>query len=276
MTAADKATPTATATLPPKVAAFLDAYEAGPGAIPTGAREPLDLTDTVSRMRVKDTPFTYGIIDDFLPRNVYETVLRDWPQSSFNNVEMATAPDADVGSRKVQLIEDSSEPSNEGAVGIWKQVGEALRAPSFVRGLFNRFADVIGANVTSLSDVALSKPGFRFYRCFEQGTQDALRAHFDVPWKLITIVVYVKLTGAVTEDSEEFWGTSLYKAEPGAYKPLEFTPNADHELATRVHFIPNRAFIMPNSSRALHGVAGGQADVQRRTLMCGYRASGPE
>jgi hypothetical protein len=88
--------------------------------------------------------------------------------------------------------------------------------------------------------------------------------------KLLTIVVYLKLEGPTNKDSADFWGTTLYTIDGGSIEPLQFTPNDEREPARRVSFAMNRAFVMPNDMTAYHGVAGGQRDVTRKTLMCGY------
>jgi hypothetical protein len=274
MTAINDAGGTTAVTTSPQVNAFLEAYSVQPATgTPVTGGDVIDLTETVDRMHVEYSPFTYGIIDEFLPKAIYDAILREWPvETEFGRVEMSAAPEAtELGSRRVLLIEDTSDPDRVPAAGVWHRVADALRAPSFVRGLFARFADVIDTNLATLGDVTAKTPIFRLNRCHDHGEKDALQAHLDAAWKLLTIVVYLDLRGAVNEDSEQLWGTSLYHTEAGAVRPLLFTPNADHELAARVGFVPNRAFVMPNSSNALHGVAGGQVGVHRRTLMCGYR-----
>jgi hypothetical protein len=57
---------------------------------------------------------------------------------------------------------------------------------------------------------------------------------------------------------------------PEVAASVQFSANSDHEVAARVAFEPNRALIMANQRAGLHGVAGGQDGVVRRTIMCGY------
>ena len=269
-------------TTPPQLNDFLDFYAAQPAMLATHAS--VDLTDTVGRMRVEDTPFTYGIIDDFLPKAVYEAILRDWPAPSAfrpakkrddtqfqgaRRLSQDQAGTAELGSRQVRLIENTSDPDQDPATGVWKQVAEALRAPSFIRDLFDRFSTVIATHLTTIGDATGKAPAFILSQSVDQGAREALEAHLDGPWKLLTVVIYLDLRGAVNQHSEQLWGTALYNTDPGSAPPTYFIPNADLELAGRVGFVPNRAFVMPNSTRALHGVAGGQPDVQRRTLMSG-------
>jgi hypothetical protein len=288
-----------TATLPPQVNAFLEAYAAQPAMLATHAE--LDLTDAIDRMRIEDTPFTYGIVDDFLPKAVYEAILRDWPAPSafrtsrwrsdaffhgtqrMSDEEVANlaegksagelehepavhAPEKYI-SRKTRLIEDTADPSQDPVTGVWNQVAEALRAPSLIREVFARFAAVIDAHLTTVGDTTGRVPSHVFSQSVDHGANEALGAHLDTDVVLLTIVIYIDLQGAVNQDSEQLWGTSLYNPVPGVDPQTLFIPNADLEPATRVGFVPNRAFLMPNSSRSLHGVAGGQPDVQRRILM---------
>ena len=89
-------------------------------------------------------------------------------------------------------------------------------------------------------------------------------------------MIYLDLSGAVTHDSPDRWGTALYASGSSGTEPLEFTANASRPVSKRVTFVSNRAFIMPNRAGALHGVSGGQAGVTRRTLMCGYYLQEPQ
>src|SRR5436305_11321453 len=69
--------------VPPRLAAFLAAYEAGPGAITAQQQSCLiDLAPAVERMDVVDDPFVHGTIDTFLPPELHEAVLRHWPEES--------------------------------------------------------------------------------------------------------------------------------------------------------------------------------------------------
>ncbi|WP_331757845.1 hypothetical protein OIE82_35395 (plasmid) [Streptomyces althioticus] len=259
--------------LPPTVAAFLASYEKGPGSLAAGqnARQ-TDLVQALPRMQVFDSPFTFGTIDDFLPDGLYQAVLRDWPESSaFNPVAKFVdgRPDAYFGNRKERIVENWAA-GDELDASTWNEVRLALRHPDFVRALFTRFAGTIEENLSTLDLDVLHTSSFKLYANVDAGVSEALGAHVDALPKLLTIVVYLDLTGPVSEFSPDRWGTALYAMKPGEIQPLAFTANADHIVAHQIQFQPNRAFVMPNTSRALHGVAGGEDGVQRRTLMCGY------
>lgn len=271
-------TQTADSELPPRVAAFLAAYEAGPGAI-TAQQETglVDLAPAVERMDVVDDPFVHGTIDTFLPGELHEAVLRHWPEeSALAAVTLPSdgGPSADyLGSRKTKLLEQWGDGAADGASAeTWNHVSLALRAPAFVRRLFTRFAAVVEDHLAqqNLDAATAGRPGFKLYANFDHGAKEALGAHVDALRKILTIVVYLDLTGDTTGESPHRWGTALYEAQPGAVKPVRFSPNAERPVARQIEFAANRAFVMPNTSRALHGVAGGQAGVARRTLMCGY------
>jgi hypothetical protein len=271
----------ASATLPPRVAAFLASYETGPGATTAEqASDLIDLSESVGRMRVLDSPFRFGTIDGFLPEELYQTVLRDWPaMSALAEVSLPSDGEpgrAYFGSRKTKLLENwAASDSGSPEAATWNRVCLALRAPAFVRSLFTRFSDVIEANLETLKVSASSMPSFKLYANFDHGAKEALGAHVDALRKLLTIVVYLHLSGALTDNSRQLWGTALYNTEAGTVRPLNFSANADHMVAHQIEFAPNRAFVMPNTSRALHGVAGGQMGVMRRTLMCGYWLTSP-
>src|SRR5690348_16103211 len=136
---------TAHSAVPPRVAAFLAAYEAGPGAIKARQRSGLiDLAPAVERMDVGDDPFVHGTIDTFLPPEVHEAVLRHWPEESA--LAAVTLPGSDgpgadyLGSRKTKLLENWGDAAADGASAeTWNQVSLALRAPAFVRRVFTRF-----------------------------------------------------------------------------------------------------------------------------------------
>jgi hypothetical protein len=255
--------------LPPRVAAFLNAYDAASlGAAPAAA---IDLSPTIERMHAADTPFPHGRIDRFLPAELYDALLAAWPDAT--HLAPVSLPGADyVGARTTLLVDahPASDDMSEQVDAAVAQLATALRAPRFVRALFTRFATVIDANLQGLAINPDDAPGFRLYLCRDAGEHDALGAHLDALRKLLTIVVYMDLRGALTAESDEAWGTTLYPAHGETITPVTFTPNADHTAAAHIPFAPNRAFIMPNTSASLHGVAGGQPEVSRRTVMCGY------
>lgn len=259
--------------------AFLNAYDQAMAfdadCDPTLVRDQAYLSQSLARMQVLDTPFSHAAIDRFLPDDLYRQVLAEWDSAAdLAPVTLdGSKPGADgyIGSRKAKLIEDIAADAPAGmSAATWARISHALRAPAFVRALFTRFAGTVETNLGLLGDVERDRPGFRLYLCRDEGAKDALGAHLDAMRKLLTIVIYLRLDGAIDAQSEEAWGTALYEMEPGSIVPLHFTPNADHKRVSRVGFVPNRAFVMPNDRRALHGVAGGQAGVVRRTLMCGY------
>jgi hypothetical protein len=257
------------ASLPPRVAAFLDAYDASGIA---GHPDPNEqLTGALDHMHTADAPFPHGLIDGFLPLAFYRTLLESWPADA--ELAPVSLPGTEyVGARATRLVDarpaspDAWTPPDPAVV----RLAAALRAPAFVRALFTRFADVVERNLQDLDVTQRDSPGFRLYLCRDAGEADALGAHLDALRKLLTIVVYMDLTGTLTAESDEAWGTALYPAGAEKITPVTFTPNAQHTALARVPFAPNRAFVMPNTARSLHGVAGGQADVTRRTLMCGY------
>ena len=259
-----------------RVTAYLDAYQTGPGALPPGPAAGLtDLAGALGRMRVEHLPFTHATIDAFLPDEMYRAVLRDWPAEAGLAPVVLPGPGGAardyVGSRTTKLLEDwGARGVGSPGTGTWKQVSLALRSPLFVRSLFACFSDIIDANLASLPGGPRGFPGFKLYLNCDQGADEALGAHVNALRKLLTIVIYIDLKGPLTGESPQLWGTTLYQAEPGSVTPVHFSPNAGHSAAQRISFAANRAFIMPNDSRALHGVAGGQDGVTRRALMCGY------
>lgn len=255
----------------PRVAAFLDKYAAGPGAVPTG--DLVDLVGSVQRAAVTYKPFATATIDNFLPADLYRAVLNDWHAVDLKPVNL---PGAEyVGSRRgAQLTRWTAEGDTEALTATWSRVADAVRSATFVRALFTRFASTVEANLAHPEVADAELPGFVLWANHDHGADEALGAHLDGLHKLLTIVLYLDLTGPRTPDSGRLWGTTLYDIEPDAIKPVEFSPNAHHEPAGYVEFRPNRAFVMPNINKALHGVAGGQEGVTRRSLMWGYWAFG--
>ncbi|MGW4799835.1 hypothetical protein ACWEPC_46205 [Nonomuraea sp. NPDC004297] len=268
----------ATAAAYPLVEDFLTRYEQGPGALEefTGVPE-TDLAPTLDRMRVLERPFAVATIDDFLPESLYQDVLRDWPAAdAFAAVTglPGAAPTAYIGERRQRIVDNAL--AGDGLAGdTWLRLRLALRHPRFVRGLFTRFAGTVERNLAAPDLSGLDTANFKLYANLDAGVSDALGAHVDALPKLLTIVVYLDLKGAVTPDSATRWGTALYPAQAGDVQPLTFTSNADHQAVHQLGFAPNRAFVMPNAPDALHGVLGGEPGVQRRTLMCGYWLTRP-
>jgi hypothetical protein len=256
----------------PKVAAFLEAYTAGPGDL--GRSDVADLAGTVERVVQNDEPFPVATIDDFLPRDLYHQVLRDFDTLSFTP---PTIPGAGyVGSRKASKLQDWKPGIGEGDT-LWDDIARAARAPRFVRALFTHFASVVEQNLSDPRVADASNPGFVLYANLDQGrdADEALGAHVDALHKLLTIVLYLDLSGPTTAESYRLWGTAVYH-DDGTRNTVEFSPNASHQPAGHVRFRPNRAFVMPNTARSLHGVAGGEDGVTRRSLMWGYWMFSPQ
>jgi len=147
-------------------------------------------------------------------------------------------------------------------------VAQIARNPRFVRALFERFADTIEGRLALLDPVG--EPGFTLWANTDNGTAEALGAHLDHIRQLLTVVLYLDLEGAVSAESPRLWGTSLYDAGGEDVSHAYFRPGATLLSGGYAAFQTNRAFVMPNSARALHGVSGGEEGVTRRTLMWGY------
>ncbi|WP_331732557.1 hypothetical protein OG613_48195 (plasmid) [Streptomyces sp. NBC_00015] len=260
--------------LPERVERFLDLFASGPGTVSTPNAD-AELAPGLERMQTIADPFTCATVDDFLPADLYQAVLRDWPEaSSFQPVAtFATLvygePRSYFGSRMERTVENWAADATPDAA-TWRRLRNALCHPAFVRALFTRFAETVDDNLAGLDLDELNSPNFKLYTNFDAGSDEALGAHVDAPSKLLTIVVYLDLQGPELPDSADRWGTALYSVGADNCLPQTFTANADHTAARKIQFAPNRAFIMPNSTHALHGVVGGEATVQRRTLMCGY------
>jgi hypothetical protein len=230
-------------------------------------------------MKITEAPFKHGTIDGFLPDDLYQDVLRDWPdRAALSTVSLPQGEDlassSYLGSRKTKLLENWAD-ENRNEVATWNRLSLSLREQNFVRALFTRFSGVIEDNLIALNPSRDSVVSFKLYANFDQGEKEALGAHVDALRKLLTIVVYLDLEGPLNEASSELWGTTLYEADGDAIKPVRFSSNSDHRVGRKIAFSPNRAFVMPNTSSALHGVTGGQKGVMRRTLMCGYWLMAP-
>ncbi|MFZ3491919.1 hypothetical protein ACODT5_01515 [Streptomyces sp. 5.8] len=258
----------------PRLTRYLDGYQRVIGAdIPTG---PAELLPALDRMTLHTDPFPFATVDDFLPENLYRSILANWPsQSGFDPVArfVQGQPKGYLGNRKERIIENFAGSEAPMATETWNRTRLALRHPEFVRPLLERFAGPLEEHLglDRLND--RDQPNFKLYANQDTGATEALGAHLDAAPKLVTIVVYLRLEGDTDETSVNRYGTSLYECRAGEHDFLNFSPNAAHRTAHQVQFAPNRAFIMPNSRISLHGVAGSQDGVLRKTLMAGYWAN---
>ncbi|MFI2790408.1 hypothetical protein [Kitasatospora sp. NPDC018614] len=263
-----------TTTAHPRLARYLDGYQRVIGAdIPAGAAE---LLPALNRLSMHDDPFPFATVDDFLPEDLYRSILANWPsQSGFDPVArfVEGQPKAYLGSRKERIIENFAGSDAPMATETWNRTRLALRHPEFVRSLFERFADPLEEHLGLDRLLDRKQPNFKLYANQDTGATEALGAHLDAAPKLLTIVVYLQLEGDTDETSVNRYGTALYECRAGEHDFLNFSSNAAHRTAHQVQFAPNRAFIMPNSPVSLHGVAGSQDGVLRKTLMTGYWAN---
>lgn len=252
----------------PRVSAFLDAYVAGPGS--DGGAEAPDLTPALARAETVPAPFTIATIDDFLPLDLYHQILRDWATLVLGAPSISGSTSAYVGSRTGIKLYDYATGQAPQQGTSWDKVVRLARHPRFVRQLFTRYAAVVEDNLTNPAVAGAAVPGLVLWANRDHGPDEALGAHLDGLHKLLTIVLYLDLDGPTTAASAHLWGTAVYQIDPGTVTPVEFSSNAARQTAGSVEFRPNRAVVMPNNDRALHGVAGGQDGLTRRSLMWGY------
>lgn len=256
------------------LANILDKVRGASALNPPGHEAENMLGGAMARMAVESEPFTHGFIDDFLPQPLYDEALASWPApSEFSMIELKckSGSGRDYGSRRTRLIEDIADVRLQtDASSPIGRISNALRSPAFVTALFERFAEAVETNLAALDTRQTDNVGFRLYLCNDEGTDEALGAHIDALRKILTIVIYLDLSGDLCDDSAALWGTTLYHKSSKPLAPLEFRPNSDFVPAKRMRFRANRAFVMPNAPYALHGVSGGQNGVVRRTIMCGY------
>lgn len=253
----------------PRVASFLRAYDDGPGAVLSETTE--TLVSAVDRAVVREQPFVTAIIDDFLPHELYAAVIDAWADLQFEPVEILGSKY--VGSRRAKRLHNwtaESEPESDIPPGPWTELARAARSSQLTHALFARFAQTVENNLTNPSVADAHEPGFVLWANQDDGSDEALGAHVDALHKLFTIVVYLDLNGPTNAESPRQWGTAVYKSAPDEVIPVRFSPNAERVPADVVEFRPNRAFLMPNTAGALHGVVGGQSGVSRRSLMWGY------
>ncbi|MCZ0984100.1 hypothetical protein O1L60_45890 [Streptomyces diastatochromogenes] len=141
MTTTGQTTTGQTTTAHPRLARYLDGYQRVIGAdIPAGAAELLPALD---RMVLHDDPFPFATVDDFLPEDLYHSVLANWPsQSGFDPVArfVEGQPKAYLGNRKERIIENFAGSDAPMATKTWNRTRLALRHPEFVWALFERFA----------------------------------------------------------------------------------------------------------------------------------------
>lgn len=251
----------------PHVAKFLSLYEQHFGAdTRTGYG---DITPAAQRMVIRETPFPTATIDDLLPDQLLNRVRKDWSELVFRDPADLAKPASFIGTRAALKLQRTGDPDAVPPPGtVWEQVAQVARNPRFARALFEPFADTIEGRLAILDPVG--EPGFTLWANTDNGTAEALGAHLDHIRQLLTVVLYLDLEGTVTADSPRLWGTALYDAGGEDVRQADFRPGATLLSGGHAAFHTNRAFVMPNSARALHGVSGGEDGVTRRTLMWGY------
>lgn len=224
--------------------------------------------DAVERMFVGADPFPYGVIDSFLPDTLLGDVLQSWERSSLALADVHLPAGGDyLGTRKTRMLVNTAMGTRceDSAMNA---VADLLLAPPLVTALLRRFAPAVEANLNDIGVTGDEAAGFRLWMNQDGGDGEALGAHVDSLNKLMTIVVYLGLSGSVTPESARIWGTTLYRR--AAADPLIFSSNSGYHPVAVVDFVPNRAFVFPNGAGALHGVLGAQQSVRRDTLMAAY------
>ena len=249
---------------------FLATYMANPRHRPTP--EDSTLQGAADRMSIHTAPFTHGVIDDFLPSKLYDDVVAAWPGHGVLTAVSLPGNGHYVGSRHAHLLENEDGRSSDTLTGHpWDTVRSALRSAALLSSLAERFSATLEHNLAALPTPTDARTAtFKLWANQDEGKSEALGAHVDDLRKILTIVVYLQLSGDTDADSARRWGTALYDGERARTAPMAFSANSSHTPVAHVEFAANRAFVMPNAASALHGVAGGQDGVTRATLMCGY------
>jgi len=200
-------------------------------------------------------PFPYTIVQDWLPPDVYQLVLRGIPPAVFFT--------SDDGAREQLAVPLGFGPRP--CLLIWRYVTEQIVAGAVHSALSEKFRDVISeyvgrfcptADVSGLTlhasngRLMLRRPGY------------VITPHRDPKWGFLTGLAYLARPG-----DDDTHGTQLYRVrddeEAPSDKPYYVEPGRC-ELVRRVPFAPNTLLVFLNSAGA-HG-ASIPADAQPPTL----------
>lgn len=202
----------------------------------------------VHRARIEMDPFPHTVVVDWLPGDVYETVLRALPPLVF-------FADREERRQRMTVPFDLVPVFSQ---RVWRFLSEAVVAGPLRRAVNEKFESCIRSYVRTFcpdlppdvdltmhaSDgrIILRRPGY------------IIEPHRDPKWGFLTALVYLARKG----DSEsEVYGTQLYRVRDDVEAPSGrpyYIDSTRCELVKFVPFRPNTLLVFMNSSGA-HGAS---------------------
>lgn len=210
------------------------------------ARTAAHVRRAIAAGRVHDDPFPHLVIPDWLPRDVYETIIRALPPSIFF---------ADRDESRQRLIVPfpvAPEYSRRVWAFMAHQIVSGMVAPALSEKLLPLLRDYVRSFCPDMPEnvdlalhasngrIMLRRPGY------------VITPHRDPKWGFITCLVYLARRG-----DNETYGTQLYRVkndeEAPSGKPF-YVEESRCELVKSVPFRANTMLIFLNS-RGAHGAS---------------------
>ena len=210
------------------------------------ARTAAHVRRAVAAAPLRDEPFPYLVVHDWLPRDVYETIIRALPPSIF-------FADRDE-SRQRLIVPFGVAP--EYSRRVWEfmayRIVGGMLAPALSERLLPTLREYVRSFCPDMPDdvdltlhasngrIMLRRPGY------------VITPHRDPKWGFITCLVYLARRG-----DNETYGTQLYRVrndeEAPSGKPY-YVEESRCELVTSVPFRANTMLVFLNS-RGAHGAS---------------------
>lgn len=202
------------------------------------------ITSAVAAATLHRDPFPYAVVDNLLPRGLYDALIRGLPPSDL-------FADRPINKQQLRVPLDVAPRYSR---RVWTFMADVVAPEAITPAIAEKFEahatawlklnfpasgdDPLGGNPLTCSDgrILLRRPGYY------------IPPHRDPKWGFITCLMYLARPG-----DHERWGTELYRVE-GDEEARGAQPHWIDEsrchLVEHVAFCPNRALIFLNSTGA--------------------------
>lgn len=216
------------------------------------------LVGAVSRAPLDRDPFSHFYLDDAFPGEIYASMLRALPETSFYSPDnprkygKAAATPAESSARvssryTLPLSASGLARLPEGIREIWTGVAAALRSPALRTQLFERFADDLCRRFRT------DRAGLERIEAHPRPTliRDLsgywIEPHPDSRAKIVTMQCYL-----ARDRSQRELGTALYRRR--LFNPANLLSLKNmFQRVRQMEFLPNSAYAFPVGRHSWHG-----------------------
>jgi FkbM family methyltransferase len=208
--------------------------------------------DRIKHSPINTDPFPHIVVDDFFPKEYFETALRNFPSDEQMIPLSETGRTAGYPDRLVTLFNDDHfSRLDVSRREFWGRFAGWLYSKAFIDGVIEKFWPYVAGRLHTLNTQHKNVRLHGDALIVSDKSNYAIGPHTDALHRLVTFLFYLPET-----DDWRNLGTSIYKP----LDPKFECDGSKHHLfdaferVTTVDFLPNRALLFVRSNHSFHGV----------------------